>query len=65
VLAPDVVDRLARDRDPATRFAGDLDHTLRVPLGSAIALPRKGATSGTALPEPALSSGARFRREDC
>ncbi len=26
MLPPDGVDRLARDRNPAARFAGDLDH---------------------------------------
>ena len=36
VLAPDVVDRLACDRDPTARFAGDLDHASRVRMGSAI-----------------------------
>ena len=38
VLTPDVVHGLARDRDPAARFAGDLDHASRVRVGSAIAL---------------------------
>jgi hypothetical protein len=30
VLTPDVVHGLARDRDPAARFAGDPDHVSRV-----------------------------------
>jgi hypothetical protein len=37
VLAPDGVHGLARNRDPAARFAGDLDHASRVRLGSVIA----------------------------
>jgi hypothetical protein len=36
VLPPDVVHRLARNRDPAARFAGDLDHASRVRVGFAI-----------------------------
>jgi hypothetical protein len=35
VLTPYVVHGLARDRDPAARFAGDLDHASRVRVGSA------------------------------
>jgi hypothetical protein len=33
VLTPDVVHRLARNRDPTARFAGDLDHASRVRMG--------------------------------
>ena len=36
VLTPDVVHRLARNRDPAARFAGELDHASRVRLGSSV-----------------------------
>jgi len=36
VLTPDVVHRLARNRDPAARFAGELDHASRVRLDSSV-----------------------------
>ena len=36
VLTPDVVHGLARNRDPAARFAGDLDHAPRVRMRSAL-----------------------------
>ena len=36
MLPPDVVHRLARNRDPAARFAGDRDHVSRVRMGRAV-----------------------------
>ena len=37
VLPPDVIDRLAGDRNPTAGFARDLDHAVRVRMRPAIA----------------------------
>jgi hypothetical protein len=43
VLTPDVVDGLARDRDPTARFARDFDHTPQGTLGACAIVPiRRG-----------------------
>jgi hypothetical protein len=67
VLPPDLVDRLAGDRHPAARFTRDLDHALRVRIGSAL-VPSSAVTSGGAGQAsrgvPAAVGGHRFGRNE-